>query len=194
MMRSRDMRKRYEVKLNLVICVCSSFTSFFGIKLTQVIADKEKKSASYRDGKLDALSEEKVIKIKKFSKDYIGKILRKMEKSGKRPKPPNNSTTLPTPSTSTHTPNSNDGGGDTSVVSMSVEEAMDMDTDSGSDAEDDEMADEEERVVGKSNDMPPPNHSRWTARDADTMDLDESLHSRMTTVPSDPRRRAPPDD
>ena len=48
-------------------------------QLTQVIADKEKKSSSYRERKLDALSEEKIMKIKKFSKDYINKILRKME-------------------------------------------------------------------------------------------------------------------
>ena len=155
-----------------------------------MIAEKEKKSSSYREGKLDALSEEKIMKIKKFSKDYINKILRKMEKSGKRLKPPI-STMLPTPSTSTHTPNSD--GGDTSVVSMSVEEAMDMDPDSGSDPEDDEMADGE-RVAGKSNDMPSPNHSPWTAHNADTMDLDESFHSKLTTIPSDPRRRAPPDD
>ncbi|KAF8804407.1 hypothetical protein BYT27DRAFT_7107098 [Phlegmacium glaucopus] len=162
-------------------------------ELTQVIADKEKKSSSYREGKLDTLSEEKVIKIKKFSKDYINKILRRMEKSGKRSKPPSVSTMLPTPSTSMHTPNSNDGGGDTSVVSMSVEEAMDMDPDSGSDAEDDDEMTDGERVAEKPNDIPL-SQSRWTAHDADTMNLDESLHSRMTTVPSDPRRRAPPDD
>ena len=159
----------------------------FWHQLTQVIADKEKKSSSYREGKLDALSEEKIIKIKKFSKDYIGKILRKIEKSGKKPKSPF-STTLPTPSTSTHTPDSNDGG-DTSMVSMSVEEAMDMDCDSSSDAEDAEMTD----VAGKSTDMPLPNHSPWTAHDANAMDLNESSHPRSTTVPSDPRRRAPPD-
>lgn len=165
--------------------------SVFWHQLTQVIADKEKKSFSYREGKLDALSEEKTIKIKKFSKDYISKILRKMEKSGKRPKPPPFSATLPTPSTSTHTPDSNDGG-DTSMVSMSVEEAMDMDCDSSSDAEDDEIIDEG-GVAGKSNNMPPPNHSPWTAHSTNTMDLDESFHPKLTTVPSDPRRRAPPD-
>lgn len=183
------MRKRYEFKLNLAISVGSSI--MFSAQLTQVIADKEKKSSSYREGKLDTLSEEKVVKIKKFSKDYIAKILRKMEKSGKRPKPPSISTTLPTPSTSTHTPNSNDGK-DISMLTMSVEEAMDMDPDSGSDAEEDDEMVDGEGVAGKSNDdMPPPKHSPWTVQ---TMDLDESLHSRLTTIPSDPRRRAPPDD
>lgn len=158
-----------------------------------MIVEKEKKSSSYREGKLDALSEEKIMKIKKFSKEYISKILRKMEKSGKRPKPPSISTTLPTPSTSTHTPDSNDGG-DTSTVAMSVEEAMDMDPDSGSDDDDDDEMDEGEGVAVKSNDMPPPDHFPWTAHEADAMNLDDSLHSRMTIVPSDPRRRAPPDD
>lgn len=157
-----------------------------------MIADKEKKSSSYREGKLDALSEEKIIKIKKFAKDYISKILRKMEKSGKKTKPTSILTTLPTPSTSTHTPNSNDGG-DASMILMSAEEAMDIDPDSNSDGDDDEMVDAK-GVTGKSNDMPPANHSLWTAYDANTMDLDESLHSRFNTVPSDPRRRPPPDD
>ena len=105
---------------------------------------------------------------------------------------------LPTPSTSTHTPDSNDGGGDTSMVSMSVEEVMDMDIDMdpesgpGSDVENDEMVNGE-RATGKSSDMPPPTHSSWTAHDTNTMDLEESFHSRLTTVPSDPRLRAPPD-
>ena len=104
-----------------------------------------------------------------------------MEKSGKKPKP-FSSPTLATPSTSTHTPDSNDRG-HTSMVSMSVEEAMDMDCDSSSDAENNEMTDGE----GISGDDMPPNH------DANTMDLDEFSHPRLTTVPSDPRRRAPPD-
>ena len=123
-----------------------------------------------------------------------------MEKFGKRPKPPPFSTMLPTPSTSTHTPDSNDGGGDTSTVSMSVEDVMDMDMDIdpdsglGSDAENDEMVDGE-GAAGKSSDMPPPSHSPWTSNrhNANTTDLEESFHSRLTTVPSDPRRRAPPD-
>ena len=38
------------------------------LQLTHVIADKEKKSASYKEGKLDSLSDEKTVKIKKFAK------------------------------------------------------------------------------------------------------------------------------
>lgn len=51
--------------------------------LTQIITDKEKKSQSYVDGKFDALSDEKITKIKKFAKEYIVKLLRRLEKSGK---------------------------------------------------------------------------------------------------------------
>ncbi|CAA7262089.1 unnamed protein product [Cyclocybe aegerita] len=124
-------------------------------ELTQIITDKEKKSSGYREGRLEALSEEKVGKIKKFAKEYIAKILRKMEKSGKghhhhhHHRPPGSSasatastsTSTPsamdnTPSTSMHTPNSNDGE-DAHIhdasMSMSVEEAMGMDSDSGND-------------------------------------------------------------
>lgn len=112
-----------------------------------------------------------------------------MEKIGKRPKPPSFSTTLPTPSTSTHTPDSNDGGDTSTAVSMSIEEVMDMDPET-----DDEMIDGEgEGAAGKSSDMPPPTHSPWTAHDTNTTDLEDSFHLRLTTVPSDPRRRAPPD-
>lgn len=53
------------------------------MQLTQIIAEKEKKSSHYKDNKLEALSDEKVVKIKKFAKEYIAKVLRKLEKAGK---------------------------------------------------------------------------------------------------------------
>ncbi|KIM41728.1 hypothetical protein M413DRAFT_444973 [Hebeloma cylindrosporum] len=187
--------------------------------LTQIISDKEKKSSSYRDGKLDALSEEKVTKIKKFAKEYIAKILRKIEKSGKRPnssKPSNSSSTSTvqdTPSTSMHTPNSNDGGdahgrmSDAHNHSMSVEEAMSMDLDdSGSDGEDDDVDAEDDDMnndtgiivppstsTSGTNGMPPPALLPYTKQFPaveDMMDLDGlNLHSPL--VPSDPRQRPP---
>ncbi|KAH9921134.1 uncharacterized protein B0H18DRAFT_1022078, partial [Fomitopsis serialis] len=49
-------------------------------ELTHIIVEKEKRSASYREGRLDALSDEKAGKIKKFAKEYIAKILRKADK------------------------------------------------------------------------------------------------------------------
>ncbi|KAF8154094.1 hypothetical protein B0H34DRAFT_661470 [Crassisporium funariophilum] len=161
-------------------------------ELTQVIAEKEKKSSSYREGRLDSLSDEKVAKIKKFAKEYITKIIRKLEKSSKRPKPSLTSTSLPTPSTSMDTPNSNDGG-DTSMVSMSVEEAMGMDPDSGSDDDEDEAMADGEEVGLKSADMPLPDPPLWMKNTAnDSMDIDNLPN--LSSLPSDPRRRPPTDD
>lgn len=48
--------------------------------MTRIIAEKEKKSESYREGKLDALSPEKVNKVKAFAKDYISKLLQRAKK------------------------------------------------------------------------------------------------------------------
>ncbi|KAF7326676.1 Histone methyltransferase [Mycena venus] len=104
-------------------------------ELTQLIAEKEKKSGSYKENKLEALSDEKVAKIKKFSKEYIAKVVRKMEKSGHKHRPPSSSTTQETPSRSAvDTPNSIDGV-DTVMTEMTVEEAMDMDPASESEGE-----------------------------------------------------------
>lgn len=107
------------------------------MQLTQIIADKEKKSSSYKDGKLDSLSDEKVAKIKKFSKEYIARILRKMEKSGDKRKGSSSSAPGPTQagsSTSLETPNSHGdpNGSDIPMTDMTVEEAMDLEDDSGS--------------------------------------------------------------
>jgi len=106
-------------------------------ELTQIIADKEKKSSSYKESKLDSLSDEKVAKIKKFAKEYIAKILHKMEKSGKKSNG-SSSSTAPThaaSSVSVETPNSHGDadGGDVVMAEMTVEEAMDLGEDSGSD-------------------------------------------------------------
>ncbi|KAJ6578858.1 histone methyltransferase [Mycena vulgaris] len=107
-------------------------------ELTQLIADKEKKSSSYRDSKLEALSEEKVAKIKKFAKEYIAKVVRKAEKSGHKKRAPSSSASASVTqgtSSAIDTPNSIDGV-DTVMIEMTVEEAMDMDP--ASESEDDE--------------------------------------------------------
>ena len=52
--------------------------------MTEVVAEKEKKSSSYKEGKLDSFSEEKAAKIKKFAKEYIVKVLRKLKEKKKR--------------------------------------------------------------------------------------------------------------
>ncbi|KAJ2934753.1 hypothetical protein H1R20_g2333, partial [Candolleomyces eurysporus] len=126
-------------------------------ELTQIIADKEKKSSSFKDSRLESLSEEKQAKIKKFSKEYIAKVNRKIEaKNAQRPSAsltPTNATA----SSSTHTPRSaDDQDGDVSMangtgdMSMTVEEAMGMDPDSGSDndGDDDADGDEDDEAAG----------------------------------------------
>jgi hypothetical protein len=138
---SRNMRRRY-VQRSLLVACCTKL-----YQLTQVIAEKEKKSSSYREGTLDALSEEKISKIKKFAKEYIAKILRKLDKSGKHDRPSSSSTVQTTPSTSMATPNSADGDVVMDVLPMSVEEAMDMNPDSASEGEGEEEEDEGQNGV-----------------------------------------------
>lgn len=120
--------------------------------MTQVIADKEKKSSSYKEGKLESLSDEKVTKIKKFAKEYIAKVLHKIQKSNKKRKP--SSSAPPThaaSSASAETPNSpgDPDLADGPIVEMTVEEAMDLE-DSDSDADMDERAGDESMNVDPS--------------------------------------------
>jgi histone-lysine N-methyltransferase SETD2 len=74
---------------------------------------------------LDALSDEKVAKIKKFCKDYIARVLRKLEKSDRKfGSSSNGCGHYGTPSTLTATPNSGHGDADRETMEMSVEEAL----------------------------------------------------------------------
>lgn len=86
-----------------------------------MISEKEKKSQSYQSGKLDSLSDEKVVKIKKFAKDYIAKVLRKMEKSGEK-----RHASTSTPSLS-GTPDALGGAGDD--AELNVEDTLDLEDD-----------------------------------------------------------------
>lgn len=52
-----------------------------GLQWTQKIVDMEKHSSSYKDSRLDALTDEKIAKIKKFVKGYIDKMLYKLKKA-----------------------------------------------------------------------------------------------------------------
>lgn len=112
--------------------------------MTHLIADKEKNSASYKENRLESLSEEKIVKIKKFCKEYIAKLQRKLEKSGKIEKRKSRGSSSSkanghkhdaTPSTAVVTPNSGDG----EAIEMTVEEAMDMDPDDQVDYNDEYM-------------------------------------------------------
>ncbi|KAL5520449.1 hypothetical protein ACEPAG_9673 [Sanghuangporus baumii] len=116
-------------------------------ELTCIIAEKEKRSHSYQQGKLDALSDEKVIKIKKFAKEYIAKLLRRLEKQNSEGKP-----------SSSHTSSRPSGSGSGSTGKdaerdrdhepmMSVEDALDLGPDDN-ELEDEGLEDEEEEKSG----------------------------------------------
>ena len=161
--------------------------TFSTTQLTQIIADKEKKSSSYKEWKLDQLSDEKVTKIKKFAKEYIAKVLRRLEKSGHRPRSSSSSIIQATSSPSLDTSNSAEGDSVTADVSMLVEETMDMDPDTDGEEEEDEGDGDgegqimENRLAGLTGFLgtTPP----------EPMVVDEYHDS--NGQPSDPRRRPP---
>lgn len=147
------------------------------LQLTQIIADKEKKSSSYKESKLESLSDEKVAKIKKFAKEYIAKVLHKMEKSSKKRNGSSSSTlqTHATPSTSEETPNPHGdaNGADVAMAEMTVEEAMDL----GEDSDDDENEAHDPQGANQSS----------PAQDVDEDPKVETME--IWAEPSDPRLR-----
>jgi histone-lysine N-methyltransferase SETD2 len=156
-----------------------------------VIADKEKKSSSYKEGRLDSLSEEKIVKIKKFAKEYIAKVLRKLEKSAHKRRPPS-MTTQATTSTLMDTPNSIDGA-DAIMTGLRVEETDMTDSHSEGDGDIDDRC-----IRGAVVDSPAEVMNVWAESVAvdlqpasEPMDADESHW--LDKQASDPRRR-PPDE
>ncbi|KAI0776743.1 hypothetical protein BD413DRAFT_469039 [Trametes elegans] len=99
----------------------------------ETIAEKEKKSSSYKEGRLESLSDEKTAKIKKFAKEYIAKVLRKLEKSGQRRKPTSTAGSSSTPT----------GADDLIVSAATLADVMDLDPHDNDDDEGDEPADGE---------------------------------------------------
>lgn len=156
-------------------------------QLTQLIADREKKSSSYKDAKLSSLSDEKTAKIRKFAKGWIERTLHKLKKSGYR-KPASSSATVQAAaaSTSANTPNSADG-----VQEQLTEGEMDMDPESESDVEDGDVQVDpepmEDHDPGEGAALP--NAVESAPSDA-PMDVDVAPVSHQA---ADPRRR-PPDD
>ncbi|EMD35141.1 hypothetical protein CERSUDRAFT_54162 [Gelatoporia subvermispora B] len=153
----------------------------------EIIADKEKKSTSYKEGKLDALSDEKVAKIKKFAKEYIAKVLRKLDKSGQRRKPSSSSGSGShpgdAPTMSTSTPDDADDADDTLIVTnLSVEDMMDLDPDYLDNSRDGEDGADHQSFE----------HDRHSERSESALRENGEPHSggrfRSTSV-SDPRRR-----
>ncbi|KAG6866333.1 hypothetical protein C0991_005800 [Blastosporella zonata] len=176
-------------------------------ELTQIITDKEKKSSSYKEGRLDKLTEEKAVKIKKFAKEYIAKILRKLEKSSKHPQEP--SSNAPTASTSTlhHTEDSNERGGDDIIMGDASMEDMNVVSDSDGDEDGDGDEDREDEAIEDGDgdgdgdgdvitgvDSRSPPKAPLVVEPWGEMDLDEAAeHHAAIQPPSDPRRRPPSD-
>ncbi|KAF8264188.1 hypothetical protein EI94DRAFT_1871740 [Lactarius quietus] len=109
-------------------------------ELTHIIAEKEKKSSSYRENKLDSLTDEKKAKIKKFAREYIHKVLHRLERGSSKRRPPDSASTT-TPTTPQRAADNNmpppvDDDDDDEMMDMSVDEAMDLSPDE--DDEDDE--------------------------------------------------------
>lgn len=181
--------KKHAKEVGIFASACRLSINGFPLQLTQIITDKEKKSSSYKEGKLDSLSDEKVAKIKKFSKDYIARILRKMEKSGDKRKGSSSSAPAPTQvgsSKSAETPNLHDApnGAEIPMADSTAEEAMDLEEDSGSDAEVDEMEEQGHPEQGQS--------PRLDGRSGDHDKMrDEAMEIWAETT--DPRPRPPND-
>ncbi|KAG5339887.1 hypothetical protein C0989_003105 [Termitomyces sp. Mn162] len=166
-------------------------------ELTQIITNKEKKSSSYKEGRLEKLSDEKVVKIKKFAKEYIAKILRKIEKSGKRLR--ESSLTTPPASSSAvqHTPQSHE---DEDVV-MDDPSMEDMNIVSDSDEDEDNEDSQEYLTIRDKDEDGPKEMTRTRPEDLPTaghwgeMDFEESMgQSTSVRLSSDPRRRPPSED
>lgn len=106
--------------------------------------EKEKKSSSYKENKLEVLSDEKVSKIKRFSREYITKLVRKLlEKAGSSRKAGSKPSTSRRGHHATHTPSTTSAATPSSAhedarldvveMEMSVEEVVDVDEDTDDD-------------------------------------------------------------
>ncbi|KAF9553862.1 SET domain-containing protein [Agrocybe pediades] len=155
-------------------------------QLTQTIADSEKKSSSYKEGRLDTLPPNKEEKIKKFAKDSIIKTIHRMKKTSKL-QSSSTSTTLGTPSTSMPTPSSHDGEPPITPVFHHVDDDMEMEVDYGSDDDYGDM-DMAETKPPQPSRMPASQWSSWN----DPIDIDEDSPSvPVIAAAADPRRRPP---
>lgn len=169
-----------------------------------MIADKEKKSSTYNELKLDALPDAKIHKIKKHAHEYMEKLMRKIEKSSHRKRTHSSSTiressssTILTASSSTmvETPDADDESGDGKFAEMTVEEAMDMDmdVDDGEDVDmgEDSQSEDEDDIpaspykVNGSNSLNPEAMEIQEDPDGDAGSLTNLAMAKST----DPRRR-----
>ncbi|KAJ8075139.1 histone methyltransferase set2 [Marasmius tenuissimus] len=151
--REANKEKRLQKLVGAIVVKCMSkyakdieheLFKKYAKELTEKIAEREKKSSSYKEGKLDTLSDEKTAKIKKYAKEYItNKILRKVGKSGSGRRPSSSKSLSIKPEPSDGTPNSVDLPSNMADLEMDEGEGdadMDMDHDSDSEAEDETSA------------------------------------------------------
>ncbi|KAJ3976629.1 hypothetical protein EV361DRAFT_789902 [Lentinula raphanica] len=118
------------------------------------VAAREKKSSAYQQNKLDAFSDEKTAKIKKYAKEYIDKLLQRMKKEARHRKPSSSasasvSAASATPSGQDVSPSSAAGTPNSTMLqvdlaAVALDDSMDMDTDSESDSESNEGDQDEE--------------------------------------------------
>ena len=135
-----DLFKKHAKEVRRLAAPIESFILTDRCQLTHIIAEKEKKSSSYKEGRLDTLSDEKVVKIKKFAKEYIAKIIRKLEKAGQRHKPSSTHHDSSAGSAPPSASGNQDEADESMDPPMSVEEAMDFDDNDG---DNDDRADED---------------------------------------------------
>ncbi|KAH9954870.1 hypothetical protein BC827DRAFT_1365398 [Russula dissimulans] len=163
-------------------------------ELTHIIVEKEKKSSSYKDkgNKLDDLSDEKKTKIKKFAREYIHKVLHKLEKGQRRPSDsepgstsaPSHADTMMTtlPSTSTLSPQDENGDMEMEMeVDMSVEEAMDFSADEDDPTRDGGRGRDDEDDVGEDGE-PTPAESDTSTAVASATSTDPRLRARAAAA------------
>ncbi|KAF9078295.1 hypothetical protein BDP27DRAFT_1565 [Rhodocollybia butyracea] len=133
-------------------------------ELTEKIANREKNSSAYQENRLDALPEEKIIKIKKYAKDYIDKLLRRMDSKHSHRKPsstsasisasvessatPSGSGFVGSPSPAIGTPTSAALQANMAAVDLDDGEAMDLDSDSES-SDDEDVSGEKEKYMSE---------------------------------------------
>ena len=154
------------------------------MQLTHIIAEKEKKSSSYREGRLDALSEEKTLKIKKFAKEYIAKILRKLDKKRRESGGGSGPAPAASTSTSTSTPTETEAS-----LAATVADVMDLDGPDDGDDDGDVDGDRDVDMDGADLQQTPEHASPLPDSETPTSDSLGTPSSAAGAVVSDPRLR-----
>jgi histone-lysine N-methyltransferase SETD2 len=140
----------------------------------------------YKENKLDALTPEKVEKIKKFAKPYIQKVLHKLKKRSKK-RPGSKDEESATPTTESPTVQLADEVGD---LNMDTLDDMDMDVDDASDEDsaknghDNETPAEVDPATPVSPDALPESNADPRLRTADPRRPSQELTKPMSVGPS----------